>query len=253
MISSLNIFSKKSLKTLFACSAVSSLLVLPALAESSSTDTSNAFVNPTCPNGVCRFSIWAGPKFFFPTGSTRGYVQNVTPSFTIGAAKPVYQITNRTNLNFGMVVDSFGYSSKALGPNLSASVTDQTSNNDALYSFSNIMAFVGIEYYFCRYLTAFFDVGPEFQNRSFVIQNSTSTQPADFIVSNTLGVEATVGFRTLFPVTNSFTFFLRPSGTLNWGPSVPKNLAFQATAGVSQIVEINPVSFAISISAGGEF
>lgn len=207
-----------------------------------------------CAEEECLFSVWAGPKYIFTTDSLRStYAQNAIPSLTFGAEKAFHRFKPGTFLTFGVSVDYFGYTSKALGANVSSSVVDHTSNNDALYGYTNILPYFGIEHYACPQLSFFFNAGPELQYRSLVIQNSVSTQPSDYIISTTVGIGAELGARFIMPITTGFNFFLRPAVGVNLGQAVNKSLIFQSVAGQNQSVDINSTTYSAALSAGGEF
>jgi hypothetical protein len=207
-----------------------------------------------CAAEECLFSVWAGPKYIFTTGGLRStYTQSAIPTLTFGAEKPFHRFKPGTFLTFGISVDFFGYASKAVGANVSASAVDQTSNNDALYGYTNILPYFGIEHYACPQLSFFFNVGPELQYRSLVIQNSVSSQPSDYIISTTVGIGAELGARFIMPITTGFNFFLRPAVGVNLGEAVNKSLVFQSVAGQNQSVDINSTTYSAALSAGGEF
>lgn len=207
-----------------------------------------------CAAEECLFSVWAGPKYIFTTGGLRStYAQTAIPTLTFGAEKPFHRFKPGTFLTFGISVDFFGYSSRSIGANVSSSIIDQTSNNDALYGYTNVLPYFGIEHYACPQLSFFFNVGPEFQYRSLVIQNSVSTQPSDYMISTTLGIGAELGARLIMPITTGFNFFLRPAVGINFGSASEKSLIFQSVAGQNQSVNINSMTYSAALSAGGEF
>lgn len=207
-----------------------------------------------CVKEECLFSVWAGPKYVFTTGNLRStYGQASIALATVGAEKPFHRFGQRSYFTFGATLDYFGYTSKALGTNQNSASTDHSSNYDGLYGYTNITPYFGMEHFDNDNLSYFVNLGPQLQYRSFVVQNSVTTQPLDYIISTTLGISAEIGARLIMPITEGFNFFLRPAANLNLGPAVTKNLVFQSTAGQPESVSINPFTYAASISVGGEF